>query len=200
MVMFMKILIIILSLFMLTGCGNNNENPIVTMEIQDYGTITIELYPEYAPNTVANFISLIESDFYDGLTIHRVVPGFVIQGGDPSGNGTGGPGYTIAGEFQANGYPKNTLSHTRGIISMARSSSYDSAGSQFFIVLDDSAKTSLDTLYAAFGKVTDGMDIIDAIVDDVTITNKVTGQIAEDIIITDVSVDTFGVNYKVEKN
>ena len=200
MVMFMKILIIILSLFMLTGCGNNNENPIVTMEIQDYGTITIELYPEYAPNTVANFISLIESDFYDGLTIHRVVPGFVIQGGDPSGNGTGGPGYTIAGEFQANGYPKNTLSHTRGIISMARSSSYDSAGSQFFIVLDDSAKTSLDTLYAAFGKVTDGMDIIDAIVDDVTITNEVTGQIAEDIIITDVSVDTFGVNYEVEKN
>ena len=200
MVMFMKILIIILSLFMLTGCGNNNENPIVTMEIQDYGTITIELYPEYAPNTVANFISLIESDFYNGLTIHRVVPGFVIQGGDPSGNGTGGPGYTIAGEFQANGYPKNTLSHTRGIISMARSSSYDSAGSQFFIVLDDSAKTSLDTLYAAFGKVTDGMDIIDAIVDDVTITNEVTGQIAEDIIITDVSVDTFGVNYEVEKN
>ena len=200
MVMFMKILIIILSLFMLTGCGNNNENPIVTMEIQDYGTITIELYPEYAPNTVANFISVIESDFYDGLTIHRVVPDFVIQGGDPLGNGTGGPGYTIAGEFQANGYPKNTLSHTRGIISMARSSSYDSAGSQFFIVLDDSAKTSLDTLYAAFGKVTDGMDIIDAIVDDVTITNEVTGQIAEDIIITDVSVDTFGVNYEVEKN
>ena len=200
MVMFMKILIIILSLFMLTGCDNNNENPIVTMEIQDYGNITIELYPEYAPNTVANFISLIESDFYYGLTIHRVVPGFVIQGGDPSGNGTRGPGYTIAGEFQANGYPKNTLSHTRGIISMARSSSYDSAGSQFFIVLDDSAKTSLDTLYAAFGKVTDGMDIIDAIVDDVTITNKVTGQIAEDIIITDVSVDTFGVTYEVEKN
>ena len=200
MVMFMKILIIILSLFMLTGCGNNNENPIVTMEIQDYGTITIELYPEYAPNTVANFISLIESDFYNGLTIHRVVPDFVIQGGDPSGNGTGGPGYTIAGEFQANGYPKNTLSHTRGIISMARSSSYDSAGSQFFIVLDDSAKASLDTLYAAFGKVTDGMDIIDAIVDDVTITNEVTGQIAEDIIITDVSVDTFGVTYEVEKN
>ena len=199
MVMFMKILIIILSLFMLTGCGNNNENPIVTMEIQDYGTITIELYPEYAPNTVANFISLIESDFYNGLTIHRVVPDFVIQGGDPLGNGTGGPGYTIAGEFQANGYPKNTLSHTRGIISMARSSSYDSAGPQFFIVLDDSAKTSLDTLYAAFGKVTDGMDIIDAIVDDVTITNEVTGQIAEDIIITDVSVDTFGVNYEVEK-
>ena len=199
MVMFMKILIIILSLFMLTGCDNNNENPIVTMEIQDYGPITIELYPEYAPNTVANFISLIESDFYNGLTIHRVVPGFFIQGGDPSGNGTGGPGYTIAGEFQANGFNKNTLSHTRGIISMARSNSYDSAGSQFFIVLDDSAKTSLDTLYAAFGKVTDGMDIIDAIVDDVTITNEVTGQIAEDIIITDVSVDTFGVNYEVEK-
>ena len=158
MVMFMKILFIILSLFLLTGCSEE-KNPLVTMEIQDYGSITIELYPDYAPNTVANFINLIEDGFYDNLTIHRVVPNFVIQGGDPLGNGTGGPGYSIRGEFKANGYTKNTLSHTRGVISMARSSAYDSAGSQFFIVLDNSAKSSLDNLYAGFGKVTSGLDI-----------------------------------------
>ena len=107
-----KSLLIIFSFILLTGCGNDEqvitENPIVTMEIEDYVTIKIELYPEYAPNTVANFVSLIESGFYDGLTFHRLVPGFVLQGGDPDGNGTGGPGYTIDGEFAANGYTKNT--------------------------------------------------------------------------------------------
>ena len=198
MVMFMKILFIILSLFLLTGCSEE-KNPLVTMEIQDYGSITIELYPDYAPNTVANFINLIEDGFYDNLTIHRVVPNFVIQGGDPLGNGTGGPGYSIRGEFKANGYTKNTLSHTRGVISMARSSAYDSAGSQFFIVLDNSAKSSLDNLYAGFGKVTSGLDIIDKIVNDVTITNELTGEIKEDIIISKMNVDTFGINYEVDK-
>ena len=170
------------------------------MEIEDYGTIKIELYPEYAPNTVANFVSLIESGFYDGLTFHRLVPGFVLQGGDPDGNGTGGPGYTIDGEFAANGYTKNTLSHETGVISMARSSDYDSAGSQFFIVLDDSAKTSLDNLYAGFGKVIEGMDVIEAIAENEEIANDVTGALEENITITSVTVDTFGYNYEVEKN
>lgn len=199
-----KSLLIIFSFILLTGCGNDEqvitENPIVTMEIEDYGTIKIELYPEYAPNTVANFVSLIESGFYDGLTFHRLVPGFVLQGGDPDGNGTGGPGYTIDGEFAANGYTKNTLSHETGVISMARSSDYDSAGSQFFIVLDDSAKTSLDNLYAGFGKVIDGMDIIEEIAENEEIANDVTGALEENITITSVTVDTFGYNYEVEKN
>lgn len=199
-----KSFLIIFSLLLLTGCGNDEqvitENPIVTMEIEDYGTIKIELYPEYAPNTVANFVSLIESGFYDGLTFHRLVPGFVLQGGDPDGNGTGGPGYTIDGEFAANGYTKNTLSHETGVISMARSSDYDSAGSQFFIVLDDSAKTSLDNLYAGFGKVIEGMDVIEAIAENEEIANDVTGALEENITITSVTVDTFGYNYEVEKN
>ena len=195
---------ILFSIFLLTGCSNNEQaitdNPIVTMEIENYGTIKIELYPEYAPNTVANFVSLIESGFYDGLTFHRLVPGFVLQGGDPDGNGTGGPGYTIDGEFAANGYTKNTLSHETGVISMARSSDYDSAGSQFFIVLDDSAKTSLDNLYAGFGKVIDGMDIIEEIAENEEIANDITGALEENITITSVTVDTFGYNYEVEKN
>lgn len=199
-----KSFLIIFSLLLLTGCGNDEqvitENPIVTMEIEGYGTIKIELYPEYAPNTVANFVSLIESGFYDGLTFHRLVPGFVLQGGDPDGNGTGGPGYTIDGEFAANGYTKNTLSHETGVISMARSSDYDSAGSQFFIVLDDSAKTSLDNLYAGFGKVIEGMDVIEAIAENEEIANDVTGALEENITITSVTVDTFGYNYEVEKN
>ena len=199
-----KSFLIIFSLLLLTGCGNDEqvitENPIVTMEIEGYGTIKIELYPEYAPNTVANFVSLIESGFYDGLTFHRLVPGFVLQGGDPDGNGTGGPGYTIDGEFAANGYTKNTLSHETGVISMARSSDYDSAGSQFFIVLDDSAKTSLDNLYAGFGKVIEGMDIIEEIAENEEIANDVTGALEENITITSVTVDTFGYNYEVEKN
>lgn len=197
-------LLILCSLFLLSGCESSEqditENPIVTMEIEDYGTIKIELYPEYAPNTVANFVNLIEDGFYDGLTFHRLVPGFVLQGGDPEGNGTGGPGYTIDGEFKANGYEKNTLSHNKGVISMARSSDYDSAGSQFFIVLDDSAKYSLDNLYAGFGKVIEGMDIIEKIEESEEIENNITGALAENITITKVTVDTFGYDYKVKKN
>ena len=195
---------ILFSIFLLTGCSNNEQaitdNPIVTMEIENYGTIKIELYPEYAPNTVANFVSLIESGFYDGLTFHRLVPGFVLQGGDPDGNGTGGPGYTIDGEFEANGYNKNTLLHDKGVISMARSSDYDSAGSQFFIVLDDSAKRSLDGLYAGFGRVIEGMDIIEEIAETEEVANDTTGALEENITITSVTVDTFGYDYEVEKN
>lgn len=195
-----KIIILFVSLILLTGCGENTQNPIVTMEIEDYGTITIELYPNMAPNTVANFVNLIEEGFYDGLTFHRSVPGFVLQGGDPNGDGTGGPGYTIKGEFSSNGYTQNTLSHIRGVISMARSRDNDSAGSQFFIVLDDSATYSLDGLYAGFGRVTEGMDIIDEIVENEEIADDVTGALEENVVITKVTVDTFGETYNVEKN
>lgn len=195
-----KIIILFISLILLTGCNEDIQNPIVTMEIKDYGVVTIELYPDMAPNTVANFVNLIEDGFYDGLTFHRSVPGFVLQGGDPDGDGTGGPGYTIKGEFSSNGYTKNTLSHTRGVISMARSRDNDSAGSQFFIVLDDSATYSLDGLYAGFGRVTEGMDIIDEIVENEKIANDVTGALEENVVITKVTVDTFGETYKVEKN
>lgn len=198
--MMKKIIILFVSLILLTGCGEKAQNPIVTMEIEDYGVVTIELYPDMAPNTVANFVNLIEEGFYDGLTFHRSVPGFVLQGGDPDGDGTGGPGYTIKGEFSSNGYTKNTLSHTRGVISMARSQDNDSAGSQFFIVLDDSATYSLDGLYAGFGRVTEGMDIIDEIVTNEKIANDVTGALAENVVITKVTVDTFGETYEVEKN
>ncbi len=197
--MMKKIIILFVSLILLTGCGDEVQNPIVTMEIEDYGVVTIELYPDMAPNTVANFVNLIEEGFYDGLTFHRSVPGFVLQGGDPDGDGTGGPGYTIKGEFSSNGYTKNTLSHTRGVISMARSQDNDSAGSQFFIVLDDSATYSLDGLYAGFGRVTEGMDIIDEIVANEKIANDVTGALEENVVITKVTVDTFGETYKVEK-
>lgn len=197
-------ILVLFSLLILSGCSNNEEdiekNPLVTMEIEDYGTIKIELYPEYAPNTVANFVNLIESGFYDGLTFHRLVPGFVLQGGDPDGDGTGGPGYTIDGEFKANGYTKNTLSHDKGVISMARSMDYDSTGSQFFIVLDDSAKSSLDGMYAGFGRVTEGMEILEEIEANEEIADDATGALEENINITKVTVDTFGYEYTVEKN
>lgn len=193
----------VLGLFLVSGCSKDEgpeKNPIVNMDIENYGSIKIELYPEYAPNTVANFVSLISDGFYDGLTFHRLVPGFVLQGGDPNGDGTGGPGYTIKGEFKQNGYSKNTLSHTTGVISMARSNSYDSAGSQFFIVLSDSAAYSLDNLYAGFGKVIEGMDIIKEIEENEEVLDDLTGKLEENIVITKMTVDTFGYEYKVEKN
>ena len=135
--------------------------PIVTIEMENGDKITAELYPEIAPITVQNFIDLVKRGFYDGLTFHRCIPGFVIQGGCPNGNGSGGPGYTIKGEFAKNGVD-NPLRHTRGVLSMARASHPDSAGSQFFIMLDTAPH--LDGSYAAFGKVTDGMDAVDRIV------------------------------------
>ena len=172
------------------------------MNIKDYGTIKIELYPKYAPNTVANFVNLIEDGFYDGNSFHRLVPGFVLQGGDPNGDGTGGPGYTINGEFRENGYTKNTLHHTTGIISMARTTDADSAGSQFFIVLADSESVtySLDNKYAAFGKVIQGMDVIKNIEDNSEIENTLTGKLKTNITIDKVTVDTFGKDYEVIKN
>ena len=136
------------------------KNPIVTIEMENGNKMKVELYPDIAPNTVKNFVSLVKKGFYDGVIFHRVIPGFMIQGGDPTGTGMGGSENTIKGEFAQNGV-KNDLSHTRGVISMARSQSYDSASSQFFIVHQDS--TYLDGSYAAFGKMVDGYDVLDEI-------------------------------------
>ncbi len=136
-------------------------NPRIEIEMEDGGLIKAELYPEIAPKTVKNFVSLVEKGFYDGLIFHRVIPGFMIQGGCPQGAGTGGPGHHIKGEFSANGFA-NDLKHERGVLSMARSRDFDSAGSQFFIMVSDS--DHLDGQYAAFGKVTEGMDVADKIV------------------------------------
>ena len=135
-------------------------NPIVTMTMEDGSVIKLELYPEIAPITVENFVSLIKKGFYDGLIFHRVISGFMIQGGDPLGTGMGGPGYEIKGEFSSNGI-KNDLKHERGVISMARSMRPDSAGSQFFIMHQDAPY--LDGQYAAFGKVTEGIEVVDKI-------------------------------------
>lgn len=196
-----KVIFLIISLILLTGCGKRVENPIVTMEISDYGTIKIELYPKYAPNTVANFVNLVESGFYNDNTFHRLVPGFVLQGGDPDGDGTGGPGYTIKGEFSENGYGKNTLKHDKGVVSMARTNMPNSAGSQFFIVLDDTETihASLDNKYAAFGKVIEGMDIIENIEKNATVKDNQTGKLKKNITIKNATVDTFGKEYSVKK-
>lgn len=139
----------------------NEENPFVTITMEDDQQIILELFPNIAPNTVNNFISLIEDDFYDGLIFHRVMDGFMIQGGDPDGVGTGGPGYSIKGEFSSNGFD-NDLAHDRGVLSMARSQHPDSAGSQFFIMHGNSPH--LDGEYAGFGKVIEGMEVVDQIV------------------------------------
>ena len=196
-----KVIFLIISLILLTGCGKRVENPIVTMEISDYGTIKIELYPKYAPNTVANFVNLVESGFYNDNTFHRLVPGFVLQGGDPDGDGTGGPGYTIKGEFSENGYVKNTLKHDKGVVSMARTNMPNSAGSQFFIVLDDTETihASLDNKYAAFGKVIEGMDIIENIEKNAAVEDNQTGKLKKNITIKNATVDTFGKEYSVKK-
>ncbi len=164
------------------------KNPIVTFETTA-GTITAELYPEIAPNTVNNFISLINKGFYDGLIFHRVIKGFMIQGGDPDGVGTGGPGYSIRGEFAINGV-ENNLKHTAGVLSMARSMMPDSAGSQFFVMHKDAPH--LDGQYAAFGKVTDGMDTVNAIAE--TETDYSDAPLEPQMIIK-VTVDTDGVEY-----
>lgn len=137
------------------------DHPTVTIELENGGIVQAELYPEHAPNTVNNFVSLAGKGFYDGTIFHRVIPGFMIQGGDPGGDGTGGPGYSIRGEFSANGHP-NPLAHTPGVLSMARTNRPDSAGSQFFIMV--AAAPHLDGQYAAFGKVTSGMEHVNAIV------------------------------------
>lgn len=166
-----------------------NQNPIVTIEMENGDEIKIELYPEIAPNTVNNFLSLINKGFYNGLTFHRIIEGFMIQGGDPDGNGTGGPGYSIKGEFSQNGF-ENNLKHTAGVISMARAMDPNSAGSQFFIMHKDSPH--LDGQYAAFGKVTEGLDIVDKIATCGTDWNDAP---LKPVVMKKVEVDTFGVDY-----
>ena len=171
----------------------NKELPIVTVVVKDMGTIKAELYPEIAPNTVNNFISLVNEGFYDGLTFHRVIKGFMIQGGDPEGNGTGGPGYAIKGEFSKNGF-KNDLKHTEGVLSMARATDPDSAGSQFFIMTG--AAPNLDGDYAAFGKVVEGMDVVHK-VENVQVSGD---KPKKTITIESIKVDTKGKTYgDVEK-
>ena len=163
--------------------------PVVTIEMENGKKITAELYPEIAPNTVNNFISLIRKGFYDGVIFHRVIKGFMIQGGDPEGTGMGGPGYEIKGEFSDNGF-KNDLKHTRGVLSMARTMVPDSAGSQFFIMHADSPW--LDRQYAAFGKVTCGMDAVDEIAEQPVDWND---RPRADQVMKKVTVDTFGAEY-----
>ncbi len=201
------------------------QNPLATIEVENFGTIKVELYPNYAPETVANFIALANNGFYDGLTFHRTIPDFMIQGGDPNGDGTGNATlkdlgqdsdeeYTITGEFIANGNNDNTLKHERGVISMARSDyssysaslateGYNSASCQFFITTEDSTD-SLDGLYAAFGKVTEGMDVVDAI-SNVEVETRETqtdsnSELTQDRpvnppVITSIRVETYGINY-----
>ena len=169
--------------------GNILANPIVTITMQDGGVMKLELYPEIAPNTVNNFITLANKGFYNGLVFHRVISGFMIQGGDPDGRGTGGPGYSIKGEFSGNGFA-NDLKHTRGVISMARSMRPDSAGSQFFIMHKDSPH--LDGQYAAFGKLTEGEDVLDNIA--MTRTGWADKPVEPQVMKT-VTVETFGVEY-----
>ena len=200
----------------------NIPNPVATIEIEGYGTIKVELYPDKAPNTVTNFIALANKGFYDGKTFHRTIPEFMIQGGDPNGDGTGAPklsniqdnvetdaDYNIKGEFIANGFNRNNLKHERGVISMARSDysslsaslttqGYNSAGSQFFVMTQ--ANSSLDGLYAAFGKVTEGMDVIDAIsnVEVVTRDSSASEGLDKPVtppVMTSIKVETFGVDY-----
>lgn len=165
-------------------------NPIVTITMENGAVMTGELYPAKAPNTVANFISLANKGFYDGLVFHRVIPGFMIQGGCPDGNGMGGPGYDIRGEFSGNGFAQNDLKHTTGVLSMARAMHPDSAGSQFFIM----HKTSphLDGAYAAFGKITEGMDIVNKIAETAT---DYSDRPLEPQRMKTVTVETFGVDY-----
>ena len=164
-------------------------NPIVTIEMENGDIIKAELYPNIAPNTVNNFISLINHGFYDGVIFHRVIPGFMIQGGDPDGIGTGGPGYSIKGEFTRNGF-KNELKHTAGVLSMARSMLPNSAGSQFFIMHKDAPH--LDGDYAAFGKVVEGMDIVDKIAN---VRTDYMDKPIEEQKMKKVTVDTQGIKY-----
>ena len=193
-----KFLVLLLTLALLTAGtalaeAAETQNPVATITMADGGVITVELYPDVAPNTVANFVELANSGFYDGLIFHRVIAGFMIQGGCPLGIGTGGPGYSIKGEFAQNGF-ENNLSHQRGVISMARAMDPNSAGSQFFIMHADA--DYLDGQYAAFGKVLEGMDVVDAIAATKTGAND---KPVEDQTIKSITVDTKGVEYTAEK-
>lgn len=169
--------------------AEEKKNPVVTITMENGNEMKAELYPEVAPNTVNNFISLVEDGFYDGVIFHRVIPGFMIQGGDPTGTGTGGPGYSIKGEFSSNGF-ENNLKHTKGVLSMARSQHPDSAGSQFFIMVADSPH--LDGKYAAFGKVISGIEEADRIV---SVDRNMRDKPKEEQKMKKVTVETFGVDY-----
>ncbi len=166
-----------------------NKNPLITFEINNGKKIVAELYPEIAPNSVNNFISLVQKGFYNGICFHRVIQGFMIQGGDPLGNGTGGPGYSIKGEFSSNGF-KNDLKHSRGVLSMARAMNPNSAGSQFFIMHEDAPY--LDGQYAAFGKVIEGIEVVDEIAN---VKTDYMDRPYDDVIMKKVTVETFGVTY-----
>ena len=167
----------------------SNQNPIVTIEMENGDVMKAELYPEIAPNTVNNFISLIKKGYYDGVIFHRVIPGFMIQGGDPDGTGMGGPGYSIKGEFSQNGF-KNDLKHTPGVLSMARTMIPDSAGSQFFIMHETSPH--LDGAYAAFGKLIEGLEVVDKIA---RVKTDYSDRPMETQKMAKVTVETFGVDY-----
>ncbi len=192
-------LCLMLTMVCLSGCSETEQeeipNPTVVITMEDGSTMNLELYPNIAPNTVANFVTLAQSGFYDGLIFHRVIAGFMIQGGDPTGTGMGGPGYTIKGEFSDNGF-ENDLKHTRGVISMARSQSYDSAGSQFFIMHADASH--LDGQYAAFGKITDdaSLETLDKIA---TTTTDASDRPVVEQKIKSITVDTKGYEHKVSK-
>lgn len=166
------------------------NNPIVTINMKGGDVIKLELYPDIAPNTVNNFISLVKKGYYDGVIFHRVIEGFMIQGGDPKGVGTGGPGYTIKGEFAKNGFTKNNLKHARGVISMARTMMPNSAGSQFFIMHQNSPH--LDGQYAAFGKVVEGIEVVDKIA---SVETDYSDKPIVPQVMEKVTVDTFGVEY-----
>lgn len=173
--------------------GLDDKNlPIATIKIKGYGEIVAQLYPSIAPNTVDNFIELAQSGFYDGLTFHRIAKDFVMQGGDPNGNGSGGPGYSIHGEFAANGFDGNNLAHKKGVLSMARSSANDSAGSQFFVMTGDAPH--LDGKYAAFGKVIEGYDVIDTI-NNVQVKSQKTHEPVEEVVIESITIDLKGQTY-----
>ncbi len=165
------------------------QNPIITIEMENGDIMKGELYPEIAPNTVNNFISLIQKGYYDGIIFHRVINGFMLQGGDPNGTGVGGPGYSIKGEFTQNGF-KNDLAHTPGVLSMARTMAPDSAGSQFFIMHKDAPH--LDGAYAAFGKITEGMDVVNKIAE---VATDYSDKPMEPQVMKKVTVETFGVEY-----
>ena len=165
------------------------SNPIITITMQDGSVMKGELYPEIAPNTVNNFISLVKKGYYNGLIFHRVIPGFMIQGGCPDGTGMGGPGYCIKGEFSQNGF-KNDLKHTKGVLSMARTMAPNTAGSQFFIM--HQASPHLDGAYAAFGKITEGLDVIDAIAN---VPTNYMDKPMKDQVIKAMEIDTLGVDY-----
>ena len=185
-----KLIVLLMALMLMGACLAEGSLPVATIEMADGGVMKLELYPDIAPNTAANFIELANAGFYDGLIFHRVIPGFMIQGGDPQGTGMGGPGYTIKGEFARNGFKQNNLRHSRGVLSMARSLMPNSAGSQFFIMHANAPH--LDGDYAAFGKVTEGMEVVNEIAEcDTDFEDKP----LDPQVMKRVTAETFGVDY-----